>query len=79
MFLIILTAFACGFAYEVLWTACVHSVRDRRAMRAANLSLLIYLLALVSTVLIVERNVWAVVAFGLGNWLGTYLTVRYHK
>ena len=57
----------------------MHSVRDRRALRAANLSLLIYVLALASTVFIVEKNVLAVVAFGTGNWLGTYLTVRYHK
>lgn len=77
--ILILASFACGFTYEVVWTACVHSVRDRRALRAANLSLLIYVLALASTVFIVEKNVLAVVAFGTGNWLGTFLTVRYHK
>ena len=76
---LITTAFICGFIYDMLWAACVNSVRNRQAVRAANQSLLIYVLALVSTVLIVEKNIFAVVAFGAGNWLGTYITVRFHK
>lgn len=77
--LLVILSFACGFAYEVVWTACVHSVRNRAAFRAANLALLIYVLALCSTEFIVAKNTLAIVAFGLGNWLGTYLTVKYHK
>jgi hypothetical protein len=72
-------AFVCGFIFDVLWTLCVNSVRDRHAARAAHLALLIYMLGLVSTLLVVERCAAAIVAYGLGNWLGTYLTVRYCK
>ncbi len=77
--LLVIGSFICGFAYEVAWTACVNSVRDRLALRAANLALLIYLLAMCSTEFIVAKNVLAIAAFGFGNWLGTYLTVKYHK
>jgi hypothetical protein len=76
---LVAVAFLCGFVFDILWALCVNSVRDRHAARAAHLALLIYMLGLVSTLLVVERCAAAIVAYGLGNWLGTYLTVRYCK
>jgi hypothetical protein len=40
------------------------------------LAVVLYVCTLFSTVLIVERCVPAVIAYGLGNWAGTYIGVR---
>jgi hypothetical protein len=74
--LLYVAAFFCGLLYDYVWTCCVDSVRDRRATRAANLGVILYVCALLSTVLIVEKCVWAVILYGIGNWVGVYLAVR---
>jgi dolichyl-phosphate-mannose--protein O-mannosyl transferase len=74
--LIALAAFLCGAALDFMWTRCVDSVQTRKPFVAANMSVLIYLFTLVSTVLIVEKCVPAIVAYALGNWVGTYLAVK---
>jgi hypothetical protein len=80
--LVALAAFVCGFALDWVWTKCVDSVQTRRPgapaewVAAANMSVLIYLCALVSTVLIVEKAVLACAAYALGGWLGTYAVVK---
>jgi len=74
--LVALAAFVCGFALDCVWTRCVDSVQTRWPLSAANMSVLIYLCALVSTVLIVEKAVLACAACALGGWLGTYVAVK---
>jgi hypothetical protein len=44
-------------------------------MAAANLSAVLYLCTIVSTVLIVEKCFLAVAAYILGGWIGTYVVV----
>jgi hypothetical protein len=74
--MLILIAFLCGLSLDLVWAACVGAVQSRRPLLAANLSILIYLCTLVSTVLIVDKEIIACVAYALGGWAGTYLAVR---
>lgn len=76
---IISIAFVCGFGMDVVWTLCVDAVQIRRPITAANLSALLYVLQIVSTILIVEKCFVAVAAYILGGWIGTYLVVRYRS
>ena len=73
---IFLLAFLAGAVLDYVWTRCVESVQQRRAALAAHLAVVLYVCTLFSTILIVERCVPAVIAYGLGNWVGTYSGVR---
>ena len=73
--IVLLGAFACGFLMDLIWTLCVCAVTQRRPMAAANLSAVLYLCTIVSTVLIVEKCFTAVAAYILGGWIGTYVVV----
>jgi len=73
--MVLLGAFACGFAMDLVWTLAVKAVTQRRPMTAANLSAVLYLCTIVSTVLIVEKCFLAVAAYILGGWIGTYIVV----
>ena len=72
-------AFCCGFAMDLVWSLGVVAVTKRQPMRAAHLSALMYLCTIVSTVLIVEKCVAAVVAYIVGGWIGTYLVVKHGR
>ena len=77
--LLILLAFLCGLSLDLVWTRCVKDVQAKRPISAANMSVLIYLCTLVSTVLIVEQCVPACAAYALGGWVGTYVAVKRKK
>ena len=62
---------------DLVWTLCVDAVTRRRPVSAANLSALLYLCTIVSTILIVEKCFLAVAAYIAGGWIGTYLVVRH--
>ncbi len=72
-------AFICGFIMDLIWAMCIAAVTQRRPITAANLSALLYLCTIVSTVLIVEKCFTAVAAYIVGGWLGTYLVVRHRS
>jgi hypothetical protein len=76
---IFIVAFLAGMALDFVWALCVEAVQKRRPATAANLALAYYALMVVSTLLIVAKCVPAVVAYGLGNWVGTYLAVRWKR
>jgi len=59
-----------------LWVQCVKSVNQKAPLRAANLSVLIYLCTFVPTILLIESQFPAVVAYVAGGWLGTYASIR---
>jgi DNA-directed RNA polymerase subunit N (RpoN/RPB10) len=69
-------AFLCGFVYDFFWTKTVECVQHKREFAAANLGIILYCCTLMSTVLVVEKCVLAVIAFGIGNWFGVYLAVK---
>ena len=73
---IFFVAFLAGAVLDFTWALCVESVQRRRAALAANLAVVLYVCTLFSTVLIVEKHVPAVVAYGLGNWVGTFYAVK---
>ncbi len=77
--LILTAAFVCGFVYDFVWTKCVDAVQYKRAAHAANLGIIIYVCTLMATVMVVEKCLWAVVLYGIGNWLGVYLAVKGKK
>lgn len=74
-----LLAFACGLAFDITWTHCIRLIADRRSLAAANMSVLIYGLAIVSTIVIVEKSIPAIIAYAAGSWIGTYIAVRGKK
>jgi hypothetical protein len=74
--MLILLAFLCGLALDLVWTRCVTDVQSQRPFSAANTSVLVYLCTLVSTLLIVDKAVLACVAYAVGSWVGTYVAVR---
>jgi len=73
---VIALAFICGFLMDLIWAMCIAAVTQQRPVTAANLSALLYLCTIVSTVLIVEKCFAAVVAYIVGGWLGTYVVVK---
>ncbi len=75
--LLYLLAFACGVALDVTWAKTVTAVSGRRAFSAANLSVALYVFTAVTTILIVQECFGACLAYAIGNWVGTYATVRW--
>ena len=70
----------------ILWDAHGHHMGNVRVVcrptpggNRVHLSVLIYACSYLSTVLIVDKHVSAIVAFAAGNWIGTYLTVKWMK
>ncbi len=72
----IVGGFASGLILDYFWTRCVDAVQAGRPVVAANMSVLIYLCTLISTVLIVEQRVIACIAYAIGGWIGCYWAVR---
>ena len=73
---VFVVAFLAGAALDFVWTRCVESVQKRHALLAANLAVVLYVCTFFSTILIVEKCVPAVIAYGLGNWVGTFWAVK---
>ena len=74
--LVPLLAFLCGFVLSLVWARCVDAITQKRAFSAANLGVLLYLCSSVSTVLIVEKCFIPILAYVIGDWVGTYIAVR---
>ena len=74
--IVILLAFVCGVVLDVIWVLLVQTVQTKRAVVAATLSTLMVGLTLVSTILVVEQCIPALIAYGVGNFLGTYFAVK---
>jgi len=76
LWLWIILAFVCGFSLDWVWVQCVACIPLGRPLRAANLSLMLYILNLVPTLFLIEKNLPAVAAYAIGGWLGTYISAR---
>ncbi len=74
--LLIIIAFVSGAALDLLWVKCVAAVQHERAIQAANISVLLYLCTLISTLLVVNQCILACVSFAAGSWLGAYFGVK---
>ena len=74
----LLLAFGSGFGLNWLWVRCVAEVHARRRFNTANLSVMIYLFTIVSTYLLIEKNIPGVLCYVVGDWLGAYYSVRPH-
>jgi len=72
---VICFAFLCGFVMDLVWAMCVDAIQMRCPLTAANMSAVLYLCTVVSTVLIVAQCVVAIVAYMAGGWLGTHVVV----
>jgi|WetSurMetagenome_2_1015567.scaffolds.fasta_scaffold680294_2 hypothetical protein len=73
----LLLAFLCGFLMDLVWTKCVAAVALKQPLHAANLSVLCYGCVCMSTNLIVDQNWLAVSSFAIGNWVGTYIAIKW--
>ena len=72
-------AFVCGLVFDITWTFCIRLIAERRAAMAAHMSVLVYGLAIVSTLVIIEKSIPAIIAYAVGSWIGTFLAVRGKK
>jgi len=77
--MLLLFAFVCGLLMDAIWSICVDAVTHKKPILAANMSVVLYLCTLVSTVLIVEKRFEAVAAYIIGGWIGTYIVVKHAK
>ena len=69
-------ALAVGFATDFVWVKLVATIGAAEATSAANWSIALYLCGLFSTHWMIRTNYWAVAAFVVGSWLGTYFCVQ---
>ena len=76
LWLWITVAFLFGFCLDWTWVQCVACIPLGRPLRAANLSVMLYVLNLVPTWFLMEHNLPGVAAYAAGGWLGTYLSAR---
>jgi len=77
--IILVAAFAFGLLYDFVWAKCVDSVQHSQPIMAANLGAVLYICTLLSTYLIFEKCILAIVLYGIGNWIGVYFAVRGKK
>lgn len=75
--MMILIAFIVGLATDLFWTKCVHNVAEKNALWAANWSIMIHVCGLFATYLLIDKDYIAIVAYIVGGYLGTFLTVKY--
>jgi hypothetical protein len=74
---LVLIAFACGVATDIVWAKWHAAVARSAAMSAANWSVLIFGTNIAYTVLVVERQWASVAAYAVGAWAGTFCVVRW--
>ena len=64
------------FVFDILYAKYVMCVQKLWASKAANISVLMYLLGILGTVQVVD-NLINIVPIVAGSWLGTYATLRF--
>ena len=75
----IILALITGFILDLVWVAAVDAVAQKRAVLAANLAVALYACSAIATILIVDKNLPACVAYAVGSWLGTYVMLKVGK
>ena len=68
-----------GFFTDMVWAVWANSVGEKRPIKAANFSVLIYLFGMCYTLFIIDKNLIPILGYVVGGWLGTFLTIRYNK
>ena len=72
----LLIAFIAGFLLDFTWAHCVRSVQAARPFWAANWAALCFICGLAPPYFLVERNLWPLVAYGFGCWVGCWIATR---
>ena len=75
--LMIILAFIVGFITDIVWTRYGINVAKRHALSAANWSVGIYLCGIFATFLLVDKEYFAMFAYAVGGWLGTFFAVKH--
>jgi hypothetical protein len=70
--------FATYVAVDILYAAYIIAVEKRRPLTAASISSVLYSL-LAFGVITYSKNPIYLIPLASGAWLGTYLTVRFHR
>jgi hypothetical protein len=70
-----LAAFIVGLLSDYFWARSIRAVQSRQPFGAANWSTLLCLCGILSTELVIERQVAALIGFILGGYVGIYLGV----
>lgn len=73
----IIIGFIIGLLTDWIWTRCIKNVSAHNPFWAANWSVGIYMCGIVSTMLIVEKDIGGILAYLVGGYVGTYLGVKY--
>jgi hypothetical protein len=71
----IILAFLVGFLTDFVWAKLVEAIGADNAFMAANWSTALYLCGTYATHLMIRADYWAIAAFALGGWVGTFLCV----
>lgn len=75
---IALLIFVIYFLIDIFYTKYIIYVTEGRAIAAANTASLLYLLMAMGVINYTENH-WYLVPLVLGNWLGSYVVVKYDK
>jgi len=70
--------FATYVAVDILYAAYIIAVENRQPLKAASISSVLYSL-LAFGVITYSKNPIYLIPLASGAWLGTYLTVRFHR
>jgi len=73
-----LLLFVIYFAFDICYTLYIKSVQDMKPVRAANLSVLLFLLTAYGTIEYVN-NFINIIPIIFGGWLGSFLTLTWGK
>jgi hypothetical protein len=68
-------AFVVGLISDYFWARSIRAVQARHPLGAANWSTLLCLCGILSTELVIERQIAALIGFITGGYIGTYLGV----
>jgi hypothetical protein len=72
-------SFTLAVLTDAIWTKWSHATTKHQAVYAANWSVLMYIFGIVYTLVVMEKAVLQILAYVVGAWVGTYLTILHIK
>jgi uncharacterized membrane protein YfcA len=70
--------FTIYFIFDVLSTLYLKAVQELKAIRASNLSTILYLMSVYGTIEYIN-NFACIIPIAIGGWLGSYVTIKWVK
>lgn len=70
--------FAIYFIFDALSTLYLKAVQELKAIKASNLSTILYLMSVYGTIEYIN-NFACIIPIAIGGWLGSYVTIKWVK